>query len=534
MAVNESATPTKKNQSTSGALFIALGIFFSRVAGLVRERALAHYFGNSDTADAFKAALKIPNFLQNLFGEGALSASFIPVYSELLSKGKKEEAIIVAKTIFSFLLVLVSLLVVLGVYMTPMLIDLIAPGFNGEKKTLTIQLVQILFPGTGLLVLSAWCLGVLNSHRHFFMSYIAPVAWNFTIILAVIIFGSRQIEKDLIYTVTWSVVAGSFLQFIIQLPTVRKYISILPLNFDQKNQAVKTILKNFGPALLSRGIVQISSYIDNIIASLLKTGAVSGIAFAQTIYTLPVSLFGMSISQAELTNFSQVHGNEEEKKVFLLQRLEKSLKRLNFFIIPTVVVFLLLGDILVSALFQTGQFNEDSTRLVWFILMGSTVGLLASTKARLLSSCFYALKNTKTPMYIAIVRVITTTLFGLIFSLKLPAWLGIDDQYAAALLTLSFGISGQIEFFSLKFKLQKIIGKIQDSNTHLIKIFAISFLAALPAVFLRYTEIWNWHPIPRAVFVLSPFAIFYLAFAYFLKEEEVVTIIQKILKKFKR
>ena len=205
MAVNESATPTKKNQSTSGALFIALGIFFSRVAGLVRERALAHYFGNSDTADAFKAALKIPNFLQNLFGEGALSASFIPVYSELLSKGKKEEAIIVAKTIFSFLLVLVSLLVVLGVYMTPMLIDLIAPGFNGEKKTLTIQLVQILFPGTGLLVLSAWCLGVLNSHRHFFMSYIAPVAWNFTIILAVIIFGSRQIEKDLIYTVTWSV-----------------------------------------------------------------------------------------------------------------------------------------------------------------------------------------------------------------------------------------------------------------------------------------------------------------------------------------
>lgn len=534
MSATEKAAVSKNHQSTSGALLIGTGIFLSRIAGLIRERALAHYFGNSDTADAFKAALKIPNFLQNLFGEGALSASFIPVYSELLSKGKKEEAIIVAKTIFSFLLVLVSILVVIGVYSTPFLIDLIAPGFSGEKKQLTIKLVQILFPGTGLLVLSAWCLGVLNSHRHFFMSYIAPVAWNFTIIAALIIFGSRQIELDLIYTVTWSVVAGSFLQFLIQLPTVRKYISLLPFSFEKNNSSVTTILKNFGPALISRGIVQISSYIDNIIASLLKTGAVSGIAFAQTIYTLPVSLFGMSISQAELTNFSHAHGSEEEKKSFLRERLEKSLKRLNFFIIPTIVVFILLGDVLVSALFQTGQFNDESTRFVWFILMGSTVGLLASTKARLLSSCFYALKNTKTPMYIAIVRVITTTIFGLIFSLKLPGWLGLDEKYSAALLTLSFGLAGQIEFFSLKYKLQNTLGKITDPFAHLTKIFFISIVAAGPAVMLRFTDIWNWHPIIRAIFVLSPFAIFYLFFAYLAKEEEVITLTKKIMNKFKR
>lgn len=534
MSANEQFSANKNKPNTSGALLIGLGIFFSRIAGLIRERALAHYFGNSDTADAFKAALKIPNFLQNLFGEGALSASFIPVYSELLSRGKKEEAVVVAKTIFSFLLVLVSVLVILGVYTTPFLIDLIAPGFSGEKKILTVKLVQILFPGTGLLVLSAWCLGVLNSHRHFFMSYIAPVAWNFTIIAALLIFGAQQVELDLIYTVTWSVVAGSLLQFFIQLPTVKKYVSIIPLRFEKDNQSVATIIKNFGPALLSRGIVQISSYIDNIIASLLKTGAVSGIAFAQTIYTLPVSLFGMSISQAELTNFSQAHGSEEDKKQFLLQRLEKSLKRLNFFIIPTIVVFILLGDVLVSALFQTGQFNDESTRFVWLILMGSTIGLLASTKARLLSSCFYALKNTKTPMYIALVRVITTTVFGLIFSLKLPGWLGIDAKYSAALLTLSFGLAGQIEFFSLKFKLQQYIGKIQDPLSHLLKIFSISLVAAGPAMILRFTDIWNWHPIIRAVFVLSPFAIFYLFFTYLAKEEEVVTIIKKILNKFKR
>jgi putative peptidoglycan lipid II flippase len=141
----------------SHAFWVGLGIFLSRIAGLVRERVFAHFFGNSDAGDAFKAALKIPNFLQNLLGEGVLSASFIPVYAEMLAKKHDEDAAKVASVIGSLLFILTSLLVLAGVFATPVLIDLIAPGFHGEKRDLTIKIVQILFPGTGFAVLSAWC-----------------------------------------------------------------------------------------------------------------------------------------------------------------------------------------------------------------------------------------------------------------------------------------------------------------------------------------------------------------------------------------
>src|ERR1043165_6754352 len=159
-----------------GAVFVAAGILLSRLAGLVRLQVFAHYFGlESDAADAFNAAFRIPNFLQNLFGEGALSASFIPVYAALVARGDRRDADRVAGAVGSLLALLVSVLVLLGVLATPLLIDAIAPGFKGDKRELTVQLVRILFPGAGLLVLSAWCLGVLNSHHRFLLSYTAPV-----------------------------------------------------------------------------------------------------------------------------------------------------------------------------------------------------------------------------------------------------------------------------------------------------------------------------------------------------------------------
>jgi len=156
----------------------------SRIAGLVRERVFAHFFGNSDAADAFKAAFRIPNFLQNMFGEGVLSASFIPVYAKLLAHEDEEEARRTAGAVAALLALTTSLIVLVGVLTTPYLIDAIAGGFTGAKRELTIQLVRILFPSAGLMVFSAWCLGVLNSHRRFFLSHVAPVVWNAAMIVA--------------------------------------------------------------------------------------------------------------------------------------------------------------------------------------------------------------------------------------------------------------------------------------------------------------------------------------------------------------
>src|SRR5919109_942569 len=182
MAVHRTAADASR--TGRAAFFVAAGILLSRLAGLIRDRVFAHYFGNSAAADAFRAAFRIPNLLQNLFGEGVLSASFIPVYARLLAHDDKVEAGRVAGAI-------ASLLVLIGVLTAPYLIDAIVPGFAGEKRELTIRLVKILFPGAGLLVFSAWCLGILNSHGRFFMSYAAPVLWNAAMIVVLIGFGGQ-------------------------------------------------------------------------------------------------------------------------------------------------------------------------------------------------------------------------------------------------------------------------------------------------------------------------------------------------------
>jgi len=182
---------------------VAAGILLSRIVGLVRQRVLAHFLATSDAADAFAAAFRIPNFLQNLFGEGALSASFIPVYASLLAREDREEAGRVAGAIGSVLALAMAVLVLVGVLATPLLIDAIAPGFEGEKRLLAIRLVRILFPGAALLVLSAWCLGVLNSHRKFFLSYAAPVIWNVAIIAALVAAGSRVGQYQLAVVAAW-------------------------------------------------------------------------------------------------------------------------------------------------------------------------------------------------------------------------------------------------------------------------------------------------------------------------------------------
>jgi len=179
---------------------------------------------------------------------------------------------------------------------TPWLIDLIAPGFSGAKRELTTRLVRILFPGAGLLVFSAWCLGVLNSHRKFLLSYTAPVIWNVAIIATFFWKGGHESESRLAEWVAMGSVVGSALQFAVQLPAVMRFLWPLRIHLRASTGHVRTVVRNFFPVFVSRGVVQISGYIDALLASFLPTGAVSALAYAQTLYLLPVSLFGMSVS----------------------------------------------------------------------------------------------------------------------------------------------------------------------------------------------------------------------------------------------
>src|ERR1700719_113251 len=199
-----------------------------------------------------------------------------------------------------------------------------------EKRELTILLVRILFPGAGLLVASAWCLGVLNSHRKFFLSYTAPVLWNVAMIVGMLAFGAGRAQNSLVVITAWASVAGSALQVLVQLPMVFKLLGGLTLSLAHQAEHVRTVIRNFFPVFVSRGVVQISAYIDAFLASWLPTGAVSALAYAQTLYTLPVSLFGMSVSAAELPMMSGALGAVEEVAEILRTRLNAGLRQITF------------------------------------------------------------------------------------------------------------------------------------------------------------------------------------------------------------
>jgi putative peptidoglycan lipid II flippase len=499
----------------SAAFRVALGILVSRITGLVRERVIAHYFGNSGVADAFRAAIRIPNLLNNLFGEGVLSASFVTVYSRLRAQEQTEEAERLAGAVFGILTLLCAGLVSLGVLLTPWLIDAIAPGFSGERRDLTIRMVRILFPGTGLLVMSAWCLGILNSHRRFLLSYLAPVAVNFTMIAALVILGSRVAQDRLAIYLAWASVVGSALQFGIQLPRVLQLVPHFQPLLDTASEHIRIVIRNFGPIFFSRGVVQISAYIDSMIASLLPLGAVAALGYGQIISLLPISLFSMSVSAAELPALSSALGTETEVAEYLRKRLHSGLRRIAFFIVPSAVAFLVLGDVVAGALYQTGRFHRTDTVYVWAVLAGSSVGLLASALGRLYSSAFYALYDTRTPLRFAMIRVVFTTALGFVFALWLPRPLGIDPKWGVAGLTASAGLSGWIEFALLRSALSRRIGPVSLPKQFLLSLWLAAFTGAVVGYVLKIA-VGTRHPLPLAVLVLGMYGALYVAGTYLL------------------
>jgi putative peptidoglycan lipid II flippase len=473
-------TTTRPIDRAKGAAFlVGAGILLSRLAGLIRQTMMARYLGADFAADAFNAAFRIPNMLQNLFGEGVLSASFIPEYSGLLGRRDEKEANRLAGAVAGMLALIASIIVLLGILAAPWLVAIIANGFTGEKRELTVTLTRILFPGAGLLVFSAWCLGVLNSHRRFFMSYTAPVIWNAAMIATLILFQKGHTPVELAVYLAIGSVVGSALQFAIQLPLVLKLARGVRPRLSIAGESIRRVFRNFVPAFVGRGVVQISAYVDAWLASYLGNGAVSAFTYAQAIYVLPISLFGMAISAAELPAMSRATGTTAEIGAYLRGRLSDGLDRIAYFIVPSAVALFALGDLIVLLLFQSGRFNRGNTIWVWQILMGSSLGLLVSTMGRLYSSTFYAMRDTKTPLRYAVVRVVLTTVLGYLFALVLPPMLGLDRKLGAVGLTASAGLAGWVEFYLLRRDLDKRIGRTRLVSSRMARLWGAAIAGAL-------------------------------------------------------
>lgn len=538
------------SQPTSGATQVALGIAVSRAFGFLREVILAFFFGAGPHADVFRTALRGPNILQNLLGEQTLSASFIPVYSRLLAAGKREEAGRFAGAIFGLLLAVAASLSLIGIVLAEPIVGILAPGYLGDaaqvaaggmevdRYRLAVTAVRIIFPMTGVLVLSAWALGVLNSHRRFLVPYMAPALWNAAIIGALVVAAYRwdaglawvqgtpiAVEglDRLVVAACVGALIGGVLQFSFQLPAVAQLLRGFRLSISPKVGGVSEALNAFAPLVAGRGAVQLSSYLDYFLGSFLAAGAVAALGWAQTLYLLPIGLFGMSVAAAELPELAR--RSEAEDRSEMLGRIDSSLRQMAFLTVPTAVGYLVFGFLLIGGLFRRGQFGVADNWLVYLVLCGYSSGLLASTTSRLLNNVFYSFGQTKVPARIAIERVVLSAVVGISLMLWLDHFsvaemFGTDGAGASLFLgavglSLGAGVSSWYELARLQVSLKGAVGSLSLPWAVILRFLAIAALSCVPAAGLWYL-LRDQPPLMSAVMVLAVYTLAYLALTWVL------------------
>ena len=480
---------------------VAAGILVTRVLGYVRERVFAHYFGNGAEADAFRAALRIPNALRNLLGEGTLSASFIPVYAGL-NEHNKNAARVLAGAILGLLLLASGILAVLGIAFAPAITAIVAQGFDGPRRELTTILVRILFPMTGLMVVSAWCLGILNTHRRFFLPYAAPALWNVAGIAAMI-GAAGWLKGEGLYglslALAWGTVVGSLLQIAIQLPTCWRLLQGIPLRVSLAPQGVRPVIVAWLPLVIGAGVAQLSGLVDTFLGSFTGTGGLASLGYAQLVQVLPISLFGVAVAAVSLPDLARdaVAAQPNDQ---LRARIAMGFRRISFFVIPSAFAFAALGPTIIGALFQTGRFHADDTMLVGGVLAAYGIGLLGQSTVKLFASGFYALRDTRTPVIIAASSLIVSAILS---------WL-LMRRFGPAGIALGSSIGGTLNTVLHLRDLDRRIGTVlQRADWRaLVLVVAAALLAAGLAVAADY-GLGGWRPIPKGIAVLGIFGVAY-------------------------
>lgn len=568
----DASAPNEEGASTgaSRAKLVAVGILSSRLMGFVRERATAYFFGAGEHADVFRVALRAPNLLQNLLGEGTMSAAFIPVYSRMLQDGRPDAAGRFAGAIFGLLLAVVAVLVIGGILLAEQITTILQPGWTGDaakvaageigvnRFDLAVRSIQITFPMTGALVLSAWALGVLNSHRRFLLPYSAPVLWNAAIIGA-LIFASIQVFDDplgigrldvipittlnsLLFAGLTGALVGGVLQFAVQLPLVFRLMRGFRFSLSTRVEGVKQALRAFVPVLAGRGVYQISGYLDLLLAGFVAAGSIAALSYAQTLYMLPVSLFGMSVAASELPELSRLASQGPSAMV---ARLKRSWSQVLYPVVAATVAYIGFGFVAVSLLYRTGAFGLGETWLVTMVLAAYSLGLIATTSSRLLQNTFYALDDTKTPAKIAVARVVLSLAVGagLMFWLDtftLSEVVGVPAEgrplrLGAVGLALGASAGAWLELFVLVRKLKARLPEVGFPMGRFFKMMGLAAGAAAPAA-----AFWLFFPtglLPVWLFsglVLAIFGVLYLALGRAMGFEEGEAWLGRLLKKRKR
>lgn len=465
--------------SGRGAMLVTAGILFSRLFGLVRQRVIGHYFGISAFTDVIAAAFRIGNIVQNLLGEGTLSAWFIPVYARRRAAGKSEEATRFALTALGFLLLAVSAASLVGVALAPVLTRLVAPGFEGEPLALTTSAVRVLFPMTGLLVLSAWALGVLTAHKRFFLAYVAPAAWSAVQIVALVVFGGALGKRDepLLTVFVWSALAGAVVQLFVLLPATRRLLGELRPRFDRADPGLREALARLPSAVLGRGVVYVSGAIDLAIVSFFGPGAQAALTAAQMIYFLPMALLGTGEAAAALPDMAgdTAETELERRNARLRDRLGGSLARVSAMTVPATLALALFGRETIRVALQSGEFDEAATARVQEIVFAYAFALMGNASGRVLATTAWAIGDTRTPARYALWRVLVSTAGSLV----LMQWLGVVGVVLGAV------IAAWVESLALARHLHKEIGGLGLEHVPFARIAALGAASVAPALLLR-------------------------------------------------
>jgi putative peptidoglycan lipid II flippase len=517
-----------KRHIAKAAGLMSIATFISRVLGYVRDMIFALYFGATGISDTFFAAFRIPNLLRELFAEGSMSSAFIPVLTEYQKKHGEEEANRLVKITFTFIIIVVGIVCIIGIIFTPAVVTVIAPGFldSPEKFSLTVLLTRIMFPFLLFISLAALIMGALNTKKVFFIPALAPAMLNITLILSIVFFESRA--KQPIIAAAIGVMAGGFVQFVFQLPSFfkRKYCLGFNANFDHpglKRMAILLI-----PATLALAVNQINIVVSNILASFLQAGSITYLFYSMRLVQFPIGIFGVAMGMAVLPTLSEhaVKGDLDK----LRDDFSFALRLLFFITIPAMVGLIALREPIVNILFQRGKFDYIATIGTAQALLFYSLGIWAVVGVRVVTASFYSMQDTKTPVKVAIIAVSTNIFLSLILMKTMKhSGLALANSVASS-------VNFIILFMLLRKKLQRIEGR-KIFRSFIKTIFA-SVLMGTTGGFILRGDIWkiNAYTLTKTYYIIGTIIICFIVycfFSYLLRSEELSFVVKMAKQKFK-
>jgi putative peptidoglycan lipid II flippase len=488
---------------------VAAGILVSRLSGFVRTWFVARYLGATAEQDAFTMALRVPNALRNLFGEGTLSAAFVPAYSALLARGDERGARALANALLGVLLAGVSLLTLAGIALAPVLTRVLAAGFDPERAELTTRLIRVLFPMAGLMVLSGWCLGVQNAHRRFFRSYASAALWSLAQVALLAGWGATATSMaQLAWWLAWATLAGAVLQVGAQLPEVWRLAGPLRPVLAGATAEVRPVLRHLVPVVSALGVVQLSGFADSFIAAYLVEGSVSVLGFANQLMLLPVALFGVAVSASSLPELARDGAAlaPEAVREALRSRIADGWLRILFYVVPSAVVFMGFGDLLVAMLLRSGAFGLREQQLVHGTLAAYALGLVAFSSNRLFAAAFHARLDYRTPLRASLRSVAVSITCAAAFAYAARA-----HALAVAGIALGAAVGAWVNFGLLRGRLVRDLGALlaDGARPAVRRVAGATVAAASLGAALRLVTA-GWHRWLAGPIVLGGFALAYL------------------------